>query len=92
MRFLIALLMVLSIPAQAEILAVWEEGPNGLVQIDANGNPIRGVQSNHRHTSHDVLYQPGMVYPDFIYRPMYKLVEVYIPECKCTKTVKVRIN
>lgn len=39
-----------------------------------------------------VPYYPGTVYPDFIYRPMYKDVDVWIPECECWRTTRVRVN
>jgi hypothetical protein len=38
------------------------------------------------------VYVPGVVYRDFIHRPMYKAVDVYIPECNCTRTVMVQVN
>ena len=34
---------------------------------------------------------PVYVYPQE-YRPMYKFVDVYIPECNCYKSIKVQIN
>lgn len=39
-----------------------------------------------------VPYYPGTVYPDFIQRPMYKPVDVFIPECNCYRTMNIRIN
>lgn len=39
-----------------------------------------------------VIYYPGQVYPDYTYRPMYRMVDVYIPECGCTRSVQVQIN
>lgn len=39
-----------------------------------------------------VPYYPGTMYPDYIYRPMYKSVDVFIPECQCWRTVQVRVN
>ena len=38
------------------------------------------------------VYVPVPVYRDYIHRPMYKAVDVYIPECNCTRTVMVQIN
>jgi hypothetical protein len=35
---------------------------------------------------------PGIVYRDYTYRPMYKAVDIYIPECNCTRTVMVQVN
>lgn len=39
-----------------------------------------------------VPYYPGTVYRDYTYRPMYKAVDVFIPECNCYRTVMVQIN
>lgn len=39
-----------------------------------------------------VIYYPGQVYPDYTYRPMYKMVDIYIPECNCYRSVPVQIN
>lgn len=42
-----------------------------------------------------VPYYPGTVYPDYIYRaprPMYRGVDVYIPECNCYRTIMMRVN
>lgn len=39
-----------------------------------------------------VPYYPGAMYPDFIYRPMYRDVDVWIPECQCWRTMRVRVN
>lgn len=38
------------------------------------------------------VYVPGVVYRDYNYRPMYKMVDVFIPECNCYRTVQVQIN
>ena len=38
------------------------------------------------------VYVPGVVYRDYTYRPMYKMVDVFIPECNCYRTVQVQIN
>ena len=37
-------------------------------------------------------YNPSVVYPDYTYRPMYKMVDVYVPECNCYRSVQVQIN
>lgn len=92
MRILIAgLLLATSLSAQAQsgIVAVYEETPRGLVRVD---NQEYVHQPQPHKSAHDVEYHPGTVYHDFIYRPMYKMVTVYIPECKCERTVKVRVN
>lgn len=39
-----------------------------------------------------VPYYPGTVYPDYIYRPMYKAVDVFVPECQCYRTILVQVN
>jgi hypothetical protein len=39
-----------------------------------------------------VPYYPGTVYPDYIYRPMFKDVDVWIPECQCYRTMRVQIR
>jgi hypothetical protein len=39
-----------------------------------------------------VPYYPGTVYYDYTYRPMYKAVDIFIPECNCYRTVMVQIN
>ena len=38
------------------------------------------------------VHVPAPVYRDFIHRPMYKAVDIYIPECNCTRTVMVQVN
>lgn len=95
MKKLVAvLLMLVSTVCSAEILAVWEESPNGLVQVDKDGNPTKPAQLQQVQQSQrdEVIYVPGRVYPDYIYRPMYKMVNVFVPECNCNRTIKVRIN
>lgn len=37
-------------------------------------------------------YYPGTVYPSYTHRPMYRMVDVYVPECNCYRTVQVQIN
>lgn len=90
------LLMVVASVSQAEILAVYEESPNGLVRVDQqNEIPpqyIKQQQTAEYNPQADPNFVPGRVYPDYIYRPMYKLVSVYVPECKCSRNLKVRIN
>lgn len=39
-----------------------------------------------------VPYYPGTVYPDYIQRPMYRSVDVWVPECQCWRTVQVRVK
>jgi len=39
-----------------------------------------------------VPYYPGMSSPDFIHRPMYRSVDIFIPECNCYRTIEVRVN
>lgn len=39
-----------------------------------------------------VPYYPGTIYPDYIYRPMYKEVQIFVPECNCYRTVLVQVN
>lgn len=39
-----------------------------------------------------VPYYPGSVYPDYTYRPMYKAVDIFFPDCQCYRTVMVRVN
>jgi len=39
-----------------------------------------------------VPYYPGTVYHNHTYRPMYKAVDVFIPECNCYRTVTVQVN
>lgn len=39
-----------------------------------------------------VYVQPAPVYVQPGYQPMYKFVDVYIPECNCYRSVKVQIN
>lgn len=39
-----------------------------------------------------VVYYPNMPYNGYIYRPMYKMVDIYIPECNCYRSVPVQIN
>lgn len=39
-----------------------------------------------------VVYYPGTVYPDYTYRPMYKMVDVFFPDCNCYRSVPVQIN
>jgi hypothetical protein len=39
-----------------------------------------------------VPYYPGTVYPDFVYRPMFRDVDVWIPECQCYRTMRVQIR
>lgn len=62
------------------------------------GGVIGAVITSNRptYTQPVVIYQdPPVVYqqqPVYNYRPMYKMVDVYIPECNCTRTVQVQIN
>lgn len=39
-----------------------------------------------------VPYYPGTVYPDYIYRPMFKSVDVWVPECYCYRTMTVQVR
>lgn len=54
--------------------------------------PVMPVPSAPVYGAPVVPYYPGTVYPDFIQRPMYKAVDVFVPECNCYRTMMVRIN
>lgn len=38
------------------------------------------------------VYRSRDVHPDYIHRPMYRAVDVYIPECNCVRTIMVPVN
>ncbi len=46
------------------------------------------------YTQPPVVYEqvPVYTYPQYNYRPMYKMVDVFIPECSCYRSVQVQIN
>lgn len=68
------------------------------------GGTIVGQQIIRQHQQPQVVYvQPG--YPQhpqgyyyqpapnrFTHRPMYRMVDVWIPECGCYRTIQVQIN
>ena len=39
-----------------------------------------------------VYFTPGTVYPDYIYRPVYREVSIFVPECNCYRTITVQVN
>jgi hypothetical protein len=39
-----------------------------------------------------VIYTPPVYQSPYLHRPMYKAVDVYIPECNCTRTIHVQVN
>jgi hypothetical protein len=41
------------------------------------------------HEQHIHHHRP--VYPAYQYRPMYKFVDIYVPECGCYRSVKVPV-
>lgn len=93
MRILIAgLLLATSVSAQAQsnILAMWEETPRGLVRVD-NQEYVHQPQQTHQ-PRYDTEYHPGLMSPDFIHRPKHKMVDAYMLDCKCVRTIKVKLN
>jgi len=61
-------------------------------QLNKAGYPQGQPQHIHITPQPVVPYYPGTVYPDYIYRPMYRDVDVYIPECRCYRTIRVQVN
>lgn len=39
-----------------------------------------------------VPYYPGLMSPDYIHRPVYREVSVFVPECNCYRNVIVQVN
>lgn len=60
------------------------------------GGVVGAVIANNRPTyiQPPVVYQqvPVYTYPSYTYQPMYKMVDVYIPECNCTRSIQVQVN
>lgn len=100
MRKLIAVSLLaaaVSTPAFA-----WGDREQGIL---AGAAGLWAIQQLNRAGQHPPVYQvpqpvyqqphmhiPGVVHRDFIHRPMYKAVDIFIPECNCTRTVMVQIN
>lgn len=68
-------------------------GAAGLWVIQQLNKP--NVQSAPAPVYTDPRY-PGTVFqgpaPSYTYRPMYRAVDVFIPECNCYRTVMVQVN
>lgn len=90
-------LITLLLAAAASTSAfAWGDREQGAL-LGATLGYIVGQQNQPRpYTQPPAVYQQPPVYvpatPYYTYRPMYKAVDVYIPECNCTRTVMVQIN
>jgi hypothetical protein len=101
MRKLIAAVM-LSAAAVAPAHA-WGDREQGILagiaglwtiqQLNKAGQ-VQGVPQHIQVTPPPMVpYHPGtMGQGDFIHRPMYRAVDVYIPECHCYRTIMVQVN
>lgn len=79
----------------------WGDREQGIL---AGAAGLWAIQQLNRAGQPQVVYQgsPAPVYqtappvyfpqPSYTYRPMYKAVDVFIPECNCTRTVMVQVN
>ena len=92
-NLVMAIALVVTAPAYA-----WGEREQGIVTGVAGTLLIQKLNQNQRVYQHPVYvqppvyYYPEVVYPEYTYRPMFKFVDVYIPECGCYRTIKVRVN
>ena len=96
MRKLI-LIALLIVSAQAHAWGAREQGAlagvAGVLLFQHITQPRVVVPAQPIYTPAPVVpYYPGTVYPDYIQRPMYRAVDVFIPECQCYRTVMVQIN
>lgn len=102
-NLVIALALVSTAPAYA-----WGEREQGIVTGVAGTLLIQSLSKNRAYqypvyvqqptyvqptyVQPPTHYYPEVVYPEYTYRPVYKFVDVYIPECGCYRSIKVRIN
>lgn len=62
-------------------------------QLNKAGQAQGAPQHIHITPQPVVPYHPGLMgRGDFIHRPMYKAVDVYIAECNCYRTIFVQVN
>lgn len=93
-------LLVAGLVAASVATSAQAHGPSGnWVAPLIIGGVIGAVIANQPRTPYihvppppPVVYYPGVVYPDYTYRPMYRMVDVFIPECNCYRSVPVQIN
>lgn len=96
-KFIAALAILGSLSAPAHAWGDREQGALAGVAATLLFQHVTQAQP-HVHTAPSVTMQPtvpyysGTVYPDYTHRPMYKAVDVFIPECRCYRTVMVQIN
>lgn len=94
-KFIASLVVLCSISAPAY---AWGEREQGALAGIAATLLFQHIHQPRPHTQPQVTVQPtvpyhyGTTYPDYTHRPMYKAVDVFIPECRCYRTVMVQIN
>lgn len=95
MKFKIATLLVLAIwtvPA-----AAWGDREQGIAAGVAGTLALQHMMQHRQmyvRPQYGPQYAPqyAPAYPSYTHRPMYRSVDIFIPECNCYRTMMIQIN
>ena len=88
MKFKIATLLVLAIWAVPA--AAWGDREQGIVAGVAGTLALQHMMQPQYAPQYVPQYAPA--YPSYTHRPMYRSVDIFIPECNCYRTMLIQIN